>query len=266
MISADYSQIELRIMAHLSKDKNLTHAFNNNLDVHSSTAAEVFGTDIGAVTSEQRRSAKAINFGLMYGMSAFGLTRQLDIPRAEAQQYLDTYFERYTGVKKYIENTKLKAKEDLFVETIMGRRLYLNEINAANGLRRQAAERAAINAPLQGSAADIIKKAMIDIDKYLSAEMKEVKMIMQVHDELIFEAPKEIAEETLALVKKMMEETAKLDIPLIADAQIGANWNRGTLNLPLFIEPDHSNGEYLWSVLSNTRVFREYFLSLQSSY
>ena len=161
----------------------------------------------------------------MYGMSAFGLTRQLDIPRAEAQQYLDTYFERYTGVKKYIENTKLKAKEDLFVETIMGRRLYLNEINAANGLRRQAAERAAINAPLQGSAADIIKKAMIDIDKYLLAEMKEVKMIMQVHDELIFEAPEEIAEETLALVKKMMEETAKLDIPLIADAQIGANWN-----------------------------------------
>ena len=225
MISADYSQIELRIMAHLSKDKNLTHAFNNNLDVHSSTAAEVFDTDIEAITPEQRRSAKAINFGLMYGMSAFGLTRQLDIPRAEAQQYLDTYFERYTGVKKYIENTKLKAKEDLFVETIMGRRLYLNEINAANGLRRQAAERAAINAPLQGSAADIIKKAMIDIDKYLSAEMKEVKMIMQVHDELIFEAPEEIAEETLRLVKKMMEETAKLDIPLIADDQIGANWN-----------------------------------------
>ena len=225
MISADYSQIELRIMAHLSKDKNLTHAFNNNLDVHSSTAAEVFDTDIEVITPEQRRSAKAINFGLMYGMSAFGLTRQLDIPRAEAQQYLDTYFERYTGVKKYIENTKLKAKEDLFVETIMGRRLYLNEINAANGLRRQAAERAAINAPLQGSAADIIKKAMIDIDKYLSAEMKEVKMIMQVHDELIFEAPEEIAEETLRLVKKMMEETAKLDIPLIADAQIGANWN-----------------------------------------
>ena len=225
MISADYSQIELRIMAHLSKDKNLTHAFNNNLDVHSSTAAEVFDIDIEAVTLEQRRSAKAINFGLMYGMSAFGLTRQLDIPRAEAQQYLDTYFERYTGVKKYIENTKLKAKEDMFVETIMGRRLYLNEINAANGLRRQAAERAAINAPLQGSAADIIKKAMIDIDKYLSAEMKEVKMIMQVHDELIFEAPEEIAQETLTLVKKMMEETAKLDIPLIADAQIGANWN-----------------------------------------
>ena len=225
MISADYSQIELRIMAHLSKDRNLTHAFNNNLDVHASTAAEVFDTDIEAVTPEQRRSAKAINFGLMYGMSAFGLTRQLDIPRVEAQQYLDTYFERYTGVKKYIENIKLKAKEDLFVETIMGRRLYLNEINAANGLRRQAAERAAINAPLQGSAADIIKKAMIDIDKYLSAEMKEVKMIMQVHDELIFEAPEEIAQETLTLVKKMMEETAKLDIPLIADAQIGANWN-----------------------------------------
>ena len=225
LISADYSQIELRIMAHLSKDKNLTYAFNNNLDIHSATAAEVFNTELEAVTSDQRRSAKAINFGLMYGMSAFGLTRQLDIPRAEAQQYLDTYFERYTGVKDYIENTKIKAKENMYVETLMGRRLYLNEINAANGLRRQAAERAAINAPLQGSAADIIKKAMIDIDKYLSTEMKEVKMIMQVHDELIFEAPQEIAEETLMLVKKMMEETVTLDIPLIADAQIGANWN-----------------------------------------
>ena len=146
LISADYSQIELRIMAHLSKDKNLTHAFNNNLDIHSATAAEVFNADLEAVTSEQRRSAKAINFGLMYGMSAFGLTRQLDIPRAEAQQYLDTYFERYTGVKDYIENTKIKAKENMYVETLMGRRLYLNEINAANGLRRQAAERAAINA------------------------------------------------------------------------------------------------------------------------
>jgi DNA polymerase-1 len=225
LISADYSQIELRIMAHLSKDKNLTHAFNNNLDIHSATAAEVFNADLEAVTSEQRRSAKAINFGLMYGMSAFGLTRQLDIPRAEAQQYLDTYFERYTGVKDYIENTKIKAKENMYVETLMGRRLYLNEINAANGLRRQAAERAAINAPLQGSAADIIKKAMIDINQFLFKEMPNVKMIMQVHDELIFESPKSEANEVLKVMKEMMESTVELDIPLIADAEIGANWN-----------------------------------------
>ena len=227
LISADYSQIELRIMAHLSKDKNLTHAFNNNLDIHSATAAEVFNADLEAVTSEQRRSAKAINFGLMYGMSAFGLTRQLDIPRAEAQQYLDTYFERYTGVKDYIENTKIKAKKNMYVETLMGRRLYLNEINAANGLRRQAAERAAINAPLQGSAADIIKKAMIDINQFLFKEMPNVKMIMQVHDELIFESPKSEANEVLKAMKEMMESTVELDIPLIADAEIGANWNEG---------------------------------------
>ena len=225
LISADYSQIELRIMAHLSKDKNLTHAFNNNLDIHSATAAEVFGVNLDGVTQDQRRSAKAINFGLMYGMSAFGLTRQLDIPRAEAQKYLDTYFERYTGVKEYMENIKAKAKEDMYVETIMGRRLYLNEINAANGLRRQAAERAAINAPLQGSAADIIKKAMIDINKFLNKEMPEVKMIMQVHDELIFETPKQNSEGVLQVMKKMMEEAVKLDIPLIAEAAIGENWN-----------------------------------------
>lgn len=225
LISADYSQIELRIMAHLSKDKNLTHAFNNNLDIHSATAAEVFGVNLDGVTQDQRRSAKAINFGLMYGMSAFGLTRQLDIPRAEAQKYLDTYFERYTGVKEYMENIKAKAKEDMYVETIMGRRLYLNEINAANGLRRQAAERAAINAPLQGSAADIIKKAMIDINKFLNKEMPEVKMIMQVHDELIFETSKKSSEEVLQVMKEMMEDAVKLDIPLIAEAAIGENWN-----------------------------------------
>ena len=225
LISADYSQIELRIMAHLSKDKNLTNAFNKGLDVHSSTAAEVFGVNIDDVTDEQRRSAKAINFGLMYGMSAFGLTRQLDIPRADAQKYLDTYFDRYTGVKDYMANTKAQAKEDMFVETIMGRRLYLNEINAANGLRRQAAERAAINAPLQGSAADIIKKAMIDINAFLDKELPQTKMIMQVHDELIFETPKANADEILNLMKDMMEKAVKLDIPLIADAAIGQNWN-----------------------------------------
>ena len=225
LISADYSQIELRIMAHLSKDENLTYAFNNNLDVHSATAAEVFDVNLNDVSQDQRRSAKAINFGLMYGMSAFGLTRQLDIPRAEAQKYLDTYFERYTGVKRYMEETKAQAKEDMFVETIMGRRLYLNEINAANGLRRQAAERAAINAPLQGSAADIIKKAMIDINTFLYKEMPEVKMIMQVHDELIFEAPKKSSKEVLQIMKRMMEDAVKLDIPLIAEAAIGDNWN-----------------------------------------
>ena len=225
LISADYSQIELRIMAHLSDDKNLTHAFNNDIDVHSSTAAEVFGVSIENVSQDQRRSAKAINFGLMYGMSAFGLTRQLGIPRGEAQEYLDTYFTRYTGVRDYMDNIKAKAKEDKFVETIMGRRLYLNEINAANGLRRQAAERAAINAPLQGSAADIIKKAMLDIDQLLLNEMQEVKMIMQVHDELVFECPKDNADMVMQKMKDTMEKTVKLNIPLIAEAAIGYNWN-----------------------------------------
>ena len=225
LISADYSQIELRIMAHLSEDKNLTHAFNNDIDVHSSTASEVFGVSIDDVTKDQRRSAKAINFGLMYGMSAFGLTRQLGITRGEAQDYLNAYFARYTGVRDYMDNIKAQAKEDKYVETIMGRRLYLNEINAANGLRRQAAERAAINAPLQGSAADIIKKAMLDIDKLIREEMKNVKMIMQVHDELVFECPKGDAAKIMSKIKAEMENTVNLKIPLIAEAEIGDNWN-----------------------------------------
>ncbi len=225
LISADYSQIELRIMAHLSKDKNLTHAFNNDIDIHSSTAAEVFGVSIDDVSQDQRRSAKAINFGLMYGMSAFGLTRQLGIPRGEAQEYLDTYFARYTGVRDYMDRIKAQAKEDKYVETIMGRRLYLNEINAANARLRQGAERAAINAPLQGSAADIIKKAMLDIDKLLMNEMQEVKMIMQVHDELVFECPKDNAEFVMEEMKAVMEKTVELNIPLIAEAAIGSNWN-----------------------------------------
>ena len=225
LISADYSQIELRIMAHLSKDKNLTHAFNNDIDVHSSTAAEVFGVSIDDVTQDQRRSAKAINFGLMYGMSAFGLTRQLGIPRGEAQEYLDTYFTRYTGVRDYMDNIKAQAKEDKYVETIMGRRLYLNEINAANARLRQGAERAAINAPLQGSAADIIKKAMLDIDDLILNKMSDVKMIMQVHDELVFECPKNNADTVMDEMKKTMEQTVELNIPLIAEAAIGSNWN-----------------------------------------
>ena len=225
LISADYSQIELRIMAHLSGDKNLTHAFNNNIDVHSATASEIFDVPLEEVTTDHRRSAKAINFGLIYGMSAFGLTRQLGIPRHEAQAYLDTYFERYTGVREYMDSTKELAKKNLYVETILGRKLHVTEINASNGLRRQAAERAAINAPLQGSAADIIKKAMIDVDEWIGEDNLNIKMIMQVHDELIFEVKKDFAEEALTNVISLMESAVKLDIPLIVDANQGANWN-----------------------------------------
>ena len=225
LISADYSQIELRIMAHLSGDKNLTHAFNNNIDVHSATASEIFNISLEEVTPEHRRSAKAINFGLIYGMSAFGLTRQLGIPRHEAQAYLDTYFERYTGVRKYMDTTKELAKKNLFVETILGRKLHVAAINDSNGLRRQAAERAAINAPLQGSAADIIKKAMIDVDHWIGNNNSDIKMIMQVHDELIFEVKKGFAEEALENITNLMESSVKLDIPLIVDANTGANWN-----------------------------------------
>ena len=225
LISADYSQIELRIMAHLSGDKNLTYAFNNNIDVHSSTASEVFNIPLEDVTAEHRRSAKAINFGLIYGMSAFGLTRQLGIPRHEAQAYLDTYFERYTGVKEYMDSTKELAKKNLYVETILGRKLHVASINDSNGLRRQAAERAAINAPLQGSAADIIKKAMVDVDKWIGDDNPNIKLIMQVHDELIFEANKDFANDAIGHIIKLMESTIELNIPLIVDANKGKNWN-----------------------------------------
>ena len=225
LISADYSQIELRIMAHLSGDKNLTHAFNNNIDVHSATASEIFNISLEDVTPDHRRSAKAINFGLIYGMSAFGLTRQLGIPRHEAQAYLDTYFERYTGVRKYMDSTKELAKKNLFVETILGRKLHVASINDSNGLRRQAAERAAINAPLQGSAADIIKKAMIDVDHWIGDNNPDIKMIMQVHDELIFEVKKDFSDQAKKEIIGLMESTVKLDIPLIVDANQGVNWN-----------------------------------------
>ena len=225
LISADYSQIELRIMAHLSGDKNLTRAFKNNIDVHSATASEIFNVPLENITPDHRRSAKAINFGLIYGMSAFGLTRQLGIPRNEAQAYLDTYFERYTGVKDYMESTKELAKKNLFVETILGRKLHVATINDPNGLRRKAAERAAINAPLQGSAADIIKKAMIDVDQWIGVNNPDIKMIMQVHDELIFEVKKEFAVDALNEIVKLMECSVKLKIPLIVDANQGTNWN-----------------------------------------
>ena len=225
LISADYSQIELRIMAHLSGDKNLTEAFKNNLDVHSATASEIFGISLDEVSQDHRRSAKVINFGLIYGMSAFGLTRQLGIPRHEAQDYLDTYFEKYTGVRKYMDSTKELAKKNLYVETILGRRLHVAEINASNGLRRQAAERAAINAPLQGSAADIIKKAMIDIDNWIGDDNTDIRMIMQVHDELVFEVKKDYAIEALEKITTFMEKAVKLSVPLIVDAHQGSNWN-----------------------------------------
>jgi len=225
LISADYSQIELRIMAHLSGDKNLTHAFNNNIDVHSATASEIFNVSLEDVTSDHRRNAKAINFGLIYGMSAFGLTRQLGIARNEAQAYLDTYFKRYTGVKDYMDSTKELAKKNLFVETILGRKLHVTSINDSNGLRRQAAERAAINAPLQGSAADIIKKAMIDVDQWIGPENSDIRMIMQVHDELIFEVKKEFADDAINEIVNLMESSVELKIPLIVDANQGTNWN-----------------------------------------
>ncbi len=203
IMAADYSQVELRIMAHLSEDKNLVKAFNDGLDIHSATAAEVMGISLDEVTGEQRRKAKAINFGLIYGMSAFGLAKQLEIPRGEAQEYINVYFERYPSVKEYMTIAKEFAKEKGYVETILGRRLYLPEINAKNGIRRAAAERAAINAPMQGTAADIIKKAMISVDAIITQKYSDsVKMAMQVHDELVFEVAKDKLEEVSALIKK----------------------------------------------------------------
>ncbi len=225
MVAADYSQIELRIMAHLSADQGLLDAFAQGLDVHSATAAEVFSVAVDEVTKDQRRSAKAINFGLIYGMSAFGLAKQLDITRPEAQQYVDLYFQRYPGVKNYMEQTKEKAKEDGYVETVFGRRLYLHEINAKNGMRRQYAERTAINAPMQGTAADIIKRAMIDLDKAIQHGKLDMRMIMQVHDELIFEIKESDVEPAIKLITEKMEQAAALAVPLVVDVGIGINWD-----------------------------------------
>ena len=225
MVAADYSQIELRIMAHLSGDKGLLDAFSQGLDVHSATAAEVFGVSVDEVSKDQRRSAKAINFGLIYGMSAFGLAKQLDISRPEAQEYVDLYFKRYPGVKEYMEQTKEKAKKDGFVETVFGRRLYLHEINAKNGMRRQYAERTAINAPMQGTAADIIKLAMINLDKKIETGKLDMRMIMQVHDELIFEIKESQVDDAIKLITNEMEHAAKLSVPLVVDVGIGINWD-----------------------------------------
>jgi DNA polymerase-1 len=225
ILAADYSQIELRIMAHLSGDEGLINAFKNGEDIHRATAAEVFGVELDAVSDEQRRNAKAINFGLIYGMSAFGLGRQLHIGRNEAQQYIDRYFERYPGVREYMDNTRALAAEKGYVETLFGRRLHLPEINARNGQRRQAAERTAINAPMQGTAADIIKRAMIAVDAYLSEQQPDAKMIMQVHDELILEVAEDQLDSVQGRVVALMESAAELAIPLEVGVGSGNNWD-----------------------------------------
>ena len=227
LVAADYSQIELRIMAHLSGDKGLLDAFAHELDVHQATAAEVFGVELADVTSDQRRNAKAINFGLIYGMSAFGLGKQLNIGRNQAQQYIDLYFERYPGVKQYMASIKSSAAEKGYVETLFGRRLYLPQINARNGMQRQAAERTAINAPMQGTAADIIKKAMIAVDQWLLDKGSDTgaKIIMQVHDELVLEVPNDELDDIKAGLKLRMEAAAELAIPLTVDIGSGANWD-----------------------------------------
>ena len=225
LIAADYSQIELRIMAHLSQDQGLLTAFEQGLDIHKATAAEVFGVATDQVTSDQRRSAKAINFGLIYGMSAFGLAKQLDIPQKAAQEYVDVYFARYPGVKDYMENTREQAHAQGYVETLFGRRLYLPEINARNIQRQKAAERTAINAPMQGTAADIIKKAMISCDAWLQQNPEIGLMIMQVHDELVFEIDNAHRDNAKQTIQTMMQQSAELAVPLIVDVGVGMNWN-----------------------------------------
>ena len=226
MMAADYSQIELRIMAHLSQDEGLLTAFATGQDVHKATAAEVFGVTLDEVSTDQRRSAKAINFGLIYGMSAFGLAKQLGISRGQSQDYIGRYFSRYPGVQEYMDQTKAKASEQGYVETIYGRRLYLPDIKARNAIARQASERTAINAPMQGTAADIIKRAMIDVDAWLSQSGLDARMIMQVHDELIFEVDATQLDELIVGVKQAMEGAAQLDVPLIVDVGHGENWDQ----------------------------------------
>jgi len=225
MLAADYSQVELRIMAHLSEDKTLLKAFAEGVDVHKATAAEVFGVPLDEVEMEQRRAAKAINFGLIYGMSAFGLAKQLNIGRYEAQDYIDVYFSRYPGVKIYMDATREQAHDKGYVETVFGRRLYLPEINSRNGQRRQYAERTAINAPMQGTAADIIKRAMISVDHALANSSANAKVVMQVHDELVVEVLEKDVAEVSDLLRVEMEKAAELKVPLIVDIGVGDNWD-----------------------------------------
>ncbi|MFN3234461.1 MAG: DNA polymerase I [Gammaproteobacteria bacterium] len=225
ILAADYSQIELRIMAHLSEDKGLLDAFQHGRDIHQATAAEIFGVAVDDVNPQQRRHAKVINFGLIYGMSAFGLARQLGVDRGAAQQYIDRYFERYPGVKRYMEETRLKAREEGFVETLCGRRLYLPMIRAQNKMQQQAAERTAINAPMQGTAADIIKLAMIEIDGWIRTKNPPVKMIMQVHDELVFEVQEDFIDNAKQEIQQRMESSLELLIPLLVSIGVGDNWD-----------------------------------------
>jgi DNA polymerase-1 len=225
IVAADYSQIELRIMAHLSQDDGLLNAFAAGLDVHSATAAEVFGVGIEGVSVDQRRKAKAINFGLIYGMSAFGLGKQLGLGRNEAQEYIDLYFARYPGVAEYMARTRELAHEAGYVETLKGRRLYLPEINARNRQRQQAAERTAINAPMQGTAADIIKMAMLSVDDWLTRSRVDARLIMQVHDELVFEVEAGAVEELSETVVQLMSGVGVLDVPLLVEAGTGDNWD-----------------------------------------
>jgi DNA polymerase-1 len=225
LLAADYSQIELRIMAHLSQDEGLVGAFQRGEDVHRATAAEVFGLALDDVGNDERRAAKAINFGLIYGMSAFGLAKQLNIGRKEAQDYVDAYFEKYPGVLQFMDRIRKQAAENGYVETVFGRRLYLPEINARNGMRRQAAERTAINAPMQGTAADIIKRAMIGVHNWIETSQPPVKMIMQVHDELVFEVDKNAIDEMRPVINELMSGAAELSLPLVVEAGVGDNWD-----------------------------------------
>ena len=225
-MAADYSQVELRIMAHLSGDPGLLTAFSSDQDVHKATAADVFNTLLDEVSADQRRSAKAINFGLIYGMSAFGLANQLNVSRSDAQQYVDRYFEKYPGVRNYMDETQALADEKGFVETIFGRRLYLPDIHAGNAMIRKAAQRTAINAPMQGSAADIIKRAMIDIDHWLMSGDIDARMLLQVHDELVFEVREEDIELLAEGVRFRMMTAASLDVPLVVDIGTGSNWDQ----------------------------------------
>ncbi|MEH6800305.1 MAG: DNA polymerase I [Halopseudomonas sabulinigri] len=225
LLAADYSQIELRIMAHLAQDVGLLHAFKHNLDVHKATAAEVFGVELDEVTTDQRRSAKAINFGLIYGMSAFGLAKQIDVDRKQAQAYIDRYFARYPGVLAYMERTREQASEQGYVETLFGRRLYLPEINAKNPAMRKGAERTAINAPMQGTAADIIKRAMIKVDQWLTDSKLDARVIMQVHDELVLEVREDQIDAVSKGLQDRMGQAAELDVPLLVEVGVGNNWD-----------------------------------------
>jgi DNA polymerase-1 len=224
IMAADYSQIELRIMAHLSQDEQLLKAFNDGVDVHSQTASQVFDTPLDAVSGEQRRAAKAINFGLMYGMSAFGLSKQLHIARKEASQYMKQYFAQYPKVKGFIDEVKARAAEQGYLDTLLGRRLYFPEINNRNARVRAGAERAAINAPMQGTAADIIKQAMLAVFAEVQGA-KDIKLIMQVHDELVFEVQQDVAQSWADRIKELMENVVELAVPLVVDYGIGNNWD-----------------------------------------